>query len=57
MTQDELKARPAEQGEEAAAEASGSAQSNIVDALAMPDAADIEFDPPRVQIVTRPAEL
>ena len=30
---------------------------NIADALAMPDAADIEFDPPRVTIGARPADL
>lgn len=29
----------------------------IADALAMPGAGDIEFDPPRVDIRTRPAEL
>lgn len=30
---------------------------NIADALAMPDAADIEFEPPRVTIEARPADL
>lgn len=30
---------------------------NIADALAMPGTADIEFDPPRVRIDTRPADL
>lgn len=30
---------------------------NIADALAMPGAADIEFDPPRVTIGGRPADL
>ena len=30
---------------------------NIADALAMPGSADIEFDPPRVTIETRPADL
>ncbi len=29
----------------------------IADALAMPDLADIEFDPPRVDIRARPADL
>jgi len=29
----------------------------IADALAMPDLADIEFDPPRVNIGLRPADL
>ena len=29
---------------------------NIADALAMPGSADIEFDPPRVTIETRPAD-
>ncbi|MCX7814818.1 MAG: type II toxin-antitoxin system Phd/YefM family antitoxin [Tepidimonas ignava] len=29
----------------------------IADALAMPEAAPIEFEPPRVTIVSRPAEL
>jgi prevent-host-death family protein len=30
---------------------------NIADALAMPGIADIEFDPPRVTIETRPADF
>lgn len=30
---------------------------NIADALAMPDIADIEFEPPRVTIETRPADF
>ena len=30
---------------------------NIVDSLAMPDIADIEFEPPRVSIHTEPADL
>ena len=30
---------------------------NIADALAMPDIADIAFDPPRVTIETRPADF
>ena len=30
---------------------------NIADALAMPDIADIEFDPPRMTIETRPADF
>lgn len=30
---------------------------NIADALAMPDVADIEFSPPRVDIETLPAEF
>ncbi|HSH84895.1 MAG TPA: type II toxin-antitoxin system Phd/YefM family antitoxin [Guyparkeria sp.] len=30
---------------------------NIADALAMPGVADIEFEPPRVIIETRPADL
>lgn len=30
---------------------------SIADALAMPDVADIEFDPPRVDITIRPAEF
>ncbi|MCG5513812.1 type II toxin-antitoxin system Phd/YefM family antitoxin [Ectothiorhodospira shaposhnikovii] len=30
---------------------------NIADALAMPDVADIEFDPPRVTIGTQPADF
>jgi PHD/YefM family antitoxin component YafN of YafNO toxin-antitoxin module len=30
---------------------------NIADALAMPGVAEIEFEPPRVMIETRPAEL
>lgn len=30
---------------------------NIADALAMPGIADIEFDPPRVTIEPRPADL
>ncbi|WP_233847134.1 type II toxin-antitoxin system prevent-host-death family antitoxin [Paraburkholderia sp. HD33-4] len=30
---------------------------NIADALAMPEVADIEFDPPRVDIAIRPAEF
>jgi len=30
---------------------------NIADALAMPGVADIEFEPPRVTIGTRPADL
>lgn len=30
---------------------------NIADSLAMPDVADIEFEPPRVTIDTRPADL
>jgi prevent-host-death family protein len=30
---------------------------NIADALAMPDGADIEFEPPRVAIETRPADF
>lgn len=30
---------------------------NIADALAMPGAADIEFEPPRVTIGARPADL
>ena len=29
----------------------------IADALAMPDLADIEFDPPRIDIGARPADL
>ncbi|WP_045739021.1 type II toxin-antitoxin system Phd/YefM family antitoxin [Xanthomonas sp. MUS 060] len=30
---------------------------NIADALAMPGVADIEFEPPRVTIAARPADL
>ena len=30
---------------------------NIADALAMPGAADIEFEPPRVTLEARPADL
>jgi len=30
---------------------------NIADALAMPDVADIELDPPRITIGVRPADL
>ncbi len=30
---------------------------NIVDALAMPGIADIEFDPPRINIKVRPADF
>jgi len=30
---------------------------NIADALAMPGSVDIEFDPPRVTIETRPADF
>jgi hypothetical protein len=30
---------------------------NIADALAMPGVADIEFEPPRVAIEARPADL
>jgi len=30
---------------------------NIADALAMPDVANIKFDPPRVTIKTRPADF
>lgn len=30
---------------------------NIADALAMPGSADIEFEPPRVTIETRPADF
>lgn len=30
---------------------------NIADALAMPDVADIEFEPPRVTIDTQPADF
>lgn len=30
---------------------------NIADALAMPGSADIEFEPPRVVIDTRPADF
>lgn len=30
---------------------------NIADSLAMPDIADIEFEPPRVTIGTQPADL
>ncbi|WOD27678.1 type II toxin-antitoxin system Phd/YefM family antitoxin [Alloalcanivorax xenomutans] len=30
---------------------------NIADALAMPDVADIEFEPPRVAIDTQPADF
>ena len=30
---------------------------NIADALAMPSAADMEFDPPRVTIEVRPADF
>jgi len=30
---------------------------NIADALAMPEGADIEFDPPRVHIDTRPEDF
>ena len=30
---------------------------NVADALAMPEVADIEFDPPRVDIAIRPAEF
>ena len=30
---------------------------NIADALAMPSVADIEFEPPRVTIKSRPADL
>ena len=30
---------------------------NIADALAMPDIADTEFEPPRVAIKTRPADF
>lgn len=30
---------------------------NIADALAMPGVADIEFEPPRLTIETRPADL
>lgn len=32
-------------------------QRNIADALAMPDAADVEFEPPRLEITSRPADL
>lgn len=32
-------------------------QRNIADALAMPGIADIEFEPPRVTIETRPADF
>ena len=32
-------------------------QRNIADALAMPGVADIEFEPPRVTIEVRPADL
>ncbi len=32
-------------------------QRNIADALAMPDIADIEFEPPRVNIEPRPADF
>ena len=34
-----------------------SAQRSIADALAMPEATDIEFDPPRLVIASRPADL
>ena len=30
---------------------------NIADALAMPDALDIDFEPPRMNLGTRPADL
>jgi prevent-host-death family protein len=30
---------------------------NIADALAMPDIADIEFEPPRISIEVRPADF
>jgi hypothetical protein len=30
---------------------------NIADALAMPEAADIDFDPPRANIGARPADF
>ena len=30
---------------------------NIADALAMPEVSDIEFDPPRIAIETRPADF
>jgi len=30
---------------------------NIADALSMPDSADIEFDPPRVNIAAQPVDL
>jgi hypothetical protein len=30
---------------------------NIADALAMPSSADIEFEPPRITIETRPADF
>jgi len=30
---------------------------NIADALAMPEAADIEFDPPRMNITLKPADF
>lgn len=30
---------------------------SIADALAMPDAADVDFEPPRVTLETRPADL
>jgi len=30
---------------------------NLGEALAMPEAADIEFDPPRVNMLVRPVEL
>lgn len=32
-------------------------QRNIVDALAMPDATNVEFDPPRVTVGALPADL
>ncbi|QZN96713.1 type II toxin-antitoxin system prevent-host-death family antitoxin [Symbiopectobacterium purcellii] len=30
---------------------------SIADALAMPDAADIDFEPPRISLGTKPADL
>jgi hypothetical protein len=33
------------------------AQAKITDLLAMPEAANIAFDPPRVTITSRPADL
>ena len=33
------------------------AQASIADWLAMPEAADIDFRPPRLEIMTRPADM
>ena len=33
------------------------AETTIVEWLAMPEAADIDFDPPRLEVMTRPADF